>query len=348
MKAIADQPTRAAGRRALLRRQRWLLARRTVQLLVLTAFLLGPWTGLWLARGTLAASEWFGAIVLSDPFVALQALLAHHTLAAPALLGACLVAAVWALLGGRSFCGWVCPIGPVTDLAAWLRTKWYLPALLARHRPDRRLRYGILVVVLILSATLGTVAWETVNPITLLHRALIFGLVGGYGVTLAVFLFDLLILPRGWCGHVCPVGAFYGVLGRAAVVHVSATHRDRCTRCGDCFRVCPEPHVIAPALYGTGTDPGPLITNADCIRCARCLDVCDEEVFTWAAVGFTPEGTRGTPSGNGSRAAGPMPDAAMIPTGTVAPNIAGAALAESATAPPIPIPAKREKSRRLQ
>ena len=348
MKAIAERPIRHSGGHRFVRRQRWLLVRRTVQLLVLAAFLLGPWAGLWVARGTLAASEWFGAIVLSDPFIAVQALLAHHTLATPALLGACLVAAAWALLGGRSFCGWVCPIGPVTDLAAWLRNRLHLPALLARYRPDRRLRYGLLGVVLIVSAALGTVAWETVNPITFLHRALVFGLVGGYGVTLAVFLFDLLILPRGWCGHVCPVGAFYGVLGRAAVVHVSATHRDACTRCGDCFRACPEPHVIAPALYGTGTDPGPLITNADCIRCARCLDVCDEEVFTWAAVGFTPAGTCGTPSGNGSRAAGPAPGAATIPAGAAAPNIVGPALAEAATAPPIPIPAKREKSRRLQ
>lgn len=287
MKTIAERTVSPPRRRSFWRRQRWLLVRRTVQLLVLAAFLLGPWTGLWLARGTLAASEWFGAIVLSDPFIAMQALLAHHTLATPALLGACLVAAAWTLLGGRSFCGWVCPIGPVTDLAAWLRTKWRLPALLARHRPDRRLRYGILVSVLLLSATLGTVAWETVNPITFLQRALIFGLTGGYGVTLAVFLFDLFILPRGWCGHVCPVGAFYGVLGRAAVVHVSAARRDDCTRCGDCFRVCPEPHVIAPALYATGADPGPLITNADCIRCGRCLDVCEEDVFTWEAPGLS-------------------------------------------------------------
>lgn len=32
------------------RRKRWLLARRAAQLLVLTAFLLGPWAGLWVVR----------------------------------------------------------------------------------------------------------------------------------------------------------------------------------------------------------------------------------------------------------------------------------------------------------
>ncbi|WP_413891064.1 4Fe-4S dicluster domain-containing protein [Candidatus Aalborgicola defluviihabitans] len=137
----------------------------------------------------------------------------------------------------------------------------------------------MLAVALLLSALLGNVVWETVNPITLLQRALVFGLAGGYGAVLVVFVFDLLVIPRGWCGHLCPVGAFYGVLGRGALMHVSAVNRDRCTACGDCFRVCPEPHVIAPALYGAPHGRSPAIASADCIRCARCIDVCDELVF---------------------------------------------------------------------
>lgn len=291
----------AARPRTLLHRNRWLLARRVVQASALAAFLSGPWIGLWIARGTLASSTWFGWLELTDPLAALQALLAHGTLARGALLGAALVAAVFALAGGRSFCGWVCPINPVTDLAAWLRTTLRLPSLAGRRRPDRRLRYGVLVAALATSALLGSVAWETVNPITLLHRALLFGLVGGYGVVLAVFLFDLLVVPRGWCGFVCPVGASFGLVGRIAVPHVSAVRREACTQCGDCFRVCPEPHVLAPALYGAARGRGPDIANADCTRCARCLDVCEKDVFGWArktpparrAVRADPGGGRG-------------------------------------------------------
>jgi len=280
------------------RRKRWLLARRAAQLLVLTAFLLGPWAGLWVVRGTLASNQWFGWLPLTDPFVALQGLLAHHAIGATALLGAGIVTALYALTGGRAFCAWICPINPVTDLAAWLRAKLRLPSLLGQHRPDRRLRYGVLGVALLVSAVLGGVAWETVNPITLLHRALLFGLVGGYGVALGVFLFDLLVLPRGWCGHVCPVGAACGVAGRVGVLHVSAVRREACTQCGDCFRVCPEPQVIAPALYGAAQGRGPVITSADCIRCARCLDVCEQDVFGWEwrlPVGAVPPRARKLP-----------------------------------------------------
>ena len=267
-----------ATRRSLLRRSRWLLARRISQLLVLALFMLGPWAGIWILRGTLASSELLGLLDLTDPLVALQVLLARHALQTPALTGAAIVAMVYVLAGGRAYCAWVCPINPVTDLASWLRVKLKLPTLLRGVKPDRRLRYAVLAVALAMSALLGSVAWETVNPITLLHRALLFGLAGAWGVALAVFLFDLL-LPRGWCGHLCPVGAFYGLLGRVSLLHVSAARRDACTHCGECFRVCPEPHVIAPALYGAHRGRSPVIESADCIRCARCLDVCDDDVF---------------------------------------------------------------------
>lgn len=270
---------RTAPRRSLWQRNRWLLARRASQLLVLALFLLGPWAGVWIVRGNLASSEWFGLLSLTDPFVALQTLLAHRAISGTALLGAAIVAGAYLVFGGRSYCAWVCPINPVTDLAAWLRIKLHLPTLLGRVKPDRRLRYAVLGVALALSALLGSVVWETVNPITLLQRSLVFGVAGGYGAVLAVFGLDLLVLPRGWCGHLCPVGAFYGVVGRGAVLHVSAEKRDDCTRCGDCFRVCPEPQVIAPALYGGAQGRSPVIESAACIRCARCLDVCDEDVF---------------------------------------------------------------------
>lgn len=277
-RAEASSPA-GARRRPLVRRNRWLLARRASQLLTMALFLLGPWAGVWVARGTLASSEWFGVLGLTDPFVALQTLLARHAIASSALVGAAIVAAIYCVAGGRSYCAWVCPINPVTDLAAWLRVKLGLPALLRNAKPDRRLRYGILAAACLASALSGSVAWETVNPITLLQRALVFGLAGGYGAVLAVFLFDLLVLPRGWCGRLCPVGAFYGVLGSAALTHVSAARRDACTHCGDCFRACPEPQVIAPALYGAAHGRPPAIRSADCTRCARCLDVCDEDVF---------------------------------------------------------------------
>jgi len=58
------------------------------------------------------------------------------------------------------------------------------------------------------------------------------------------------VLRHGWCGHVCPVGAFYSLLAVPSVVRVSAADREKCDDCMDCFAVCPEQQVIRPALNG--------------------------------------------------------------------------------------------------
>lgn len=137
----------------------------------------------------------------------------------------------------------------------------------------------MLAFSLLVSALLGSVAWDAVNPITLLQRALVFGLAGGWGAALAVFIGDLLVLPRGWCGRLCPVGAFYGWLGHAALLAVGAPGRERCSGCGACFRACPEPQVVAPVLRAAAGSPSGVIRSADCSRCGRCLDVCGEAVF---------------------------------------------------------------------
>ena len=76
----------------------------------------------------------------------------------------------------------------------------------------------------------------------------------------------------------CPVGAFYGLLGRTALIRVSAARRSACDDCMDCFVVCPEPQVIRPALKQAG-QTHPLILSGDCTNCGRCIDVCDRQVF---------------------------------------------------------------------
>jgi ferredoxin-type protein NapH len=129
---------------------------------------------------------------------------------------------------------------------------------------------------LLASLLSGTIAWEFVNPVSLLQRGLIFGLGAGWTVIAAVFLLDLLVTRRGWCGHLCPVGAFYGILGKVSLVRVAASRREDCTNCGACFQICTEPHVITPALKGSGTN---LILSGDCVNCGSCIDSCPVDVF---------------------------------------------------------------------
>ena len=122
--------------------------------------------------------------------------------------------------------------------------------------------------------------WETVNPVSITQRALIFGGTVAWGAVAAVFLFDLLVAPRGWCGHVCPVGASYALIGSKSLLRVSARHASRCNDCADCYAVCPEPQVIVLPLKGK-QGHGPVITDRECTNCGRCIDVCAPRVFTY-------------------------------------------------------------------
>jgi ferredoxin-type protein NapH len=216
---------------------------------------------------------------LTDPFVLAQTLAARHTPELTAALGAAIVLVAYFLMGGRAFCAWACPLNPVTDLAAYLRRRFNLKTS-AKVRPE--LRNWIAVAALLVSAATGMVAWELVNPITALHRALVFGLAFGFWPVAAIFVFDLVVAKHGWCGHLCPVGACYGALGRVGALRVAADRRRSCDDCMDCFAVCPEPHVIPPALRGDKTGASPIIVSGDCTLCGACVDVCPERVFRFA------------------------------------------------------------------
>ncbi len=254
---------------------KFLLLRRTSQLFFLALFLLGPWFGLWIVQGTLAGSLTLGILPLTDPFVLLQSYVAGHWPELTALIGGIIVLVAYALIGGRVYCSWVCPINPVTDAANWLHRKLDLPK---GWQPKRSTRLWILATVLIVSGLTGAIAWELVNPITMLHRGLIFGAGFVWALITAIFIFDLVVARHGWCGHICPVGAFYGLIGSKSLLRVSAANRTACNDCMDCYAVCPENQVISPALKGK-RDATPLILSPDCSNCGRCIDACAVDVF---------------------------------------------------------------------
>lgn len=257
---------------------RWLLLRRAAQGAILALFLAGPWFGAWIVKGNLNYSWTLDTLPLTDPYVLLQSLLAGHLPENRALAGAAIVVAFYLLVGGRSYCAWVCPMNPVTDLAAWLRARL---GLKGGAHISRQARFWLLGGTLLAAAGSGAIAWEFVNPVSMLHRGLIFGFGLAWTVVLAVFLFDLFVAQRGWCGHLCPVGAAYSLLGHVRPLKVAAVRRDACDDCNDCFAVCPEPLVIRAPLKGGPRGVGPAIASPQCTNCGRCIDVCNRDVFAF-------------------------------------------------------------------
>ncbi len=260
---------------------KWLLARRFSQLSILLLFLIGPWFGLWIVTGNLTSSLTLETLPLTDPYVLLQSLFAGHSPETTAITGAIIVLLFYILVGGRVYCAWVCPVNMVTDTAQWLREQFKISG---SSTMSRKTRYWILAATLILAFSTGSMAWEMINPVTMFHRGLVFGMGLAWFIIAAVFMLDLLVSKRGWCSHLCPMGAFYSLLGTHSLLRVRAEGREQCDDCMDCFMVCPEQQVIRPALKGhlnknSSEITGPVITSANCTNCGRCIDVCAKDVF---------------------------------------------------------------------
>lgn len=254
---------------------KWLFLRRLSQLGLLGLFLAGPLLGVWIVKGNMASSLTLDVLPLSDPFVFIQTLFAGHFPETTVIVGALIVSAFYMLVGGRVYCSWVCPINIVTDTADWLRRKLKIKSSLSFSRMGR---YTLLASILIVSLITGAIVWELINPVTMLQRELVFGMGLSWLFVVAIFLLDAFISRRAWCGHLCPMGAFYSLIGKTSLIKTNAVNRDQCDDCMDCFSICPEPQVIKPALKGADGSSS-VIISGNCTNCGRCIDVCAKDVF---------------------------------------------------------------------
>ena len=128
MSAVNHTSDDWVGKAALEEKGRWLayrylILRRVTQVGILLLFLSGPWFGVWIAKGNLSSSMTLGVLPLTDPFALAQVLMTRHWPELTALVGVALALVFYAVVGGRIFCSWVCPVNMATDGASWLRRR---------------------------------------------------------------------------------------------------------------------------------------------------------------------------------------------------------------------------------
>jgi len=256
---------------------RYLFFRRFTQISLLVLYFGANAWGWKMLQGNLSSSTILGVIPMSDPYAALQMIAAGATLATDLLLGVLVVTLFYFLIGGRAFCSWVCPINMVTDFAFFVRELIGMNKLTGVKQPaSRKLRYWVLALSLVVSAIMGLAAFEFISPISMLHRGIVFGIGFGWAGVLIIFLFDLFVLKNGWCGHICPLGGFYSILGKFSLIRVKH-NEENCTLCMKCKVVCPENQV----LHMIGKESLPVLSG-ECTNCARCIEVCDDDALSFS------------------------------------------------------------------
>ncbi|MDY0162783.1 4Fe-4S binding protein [Desulfobotulus sp.] len=228
---------------------------------------------------------------------------------------------IWALVFGKTFCGWICPLGFLQDLLTKIREAMGIDgSRFAWATRDRFqwVKYALLVLLILLPMGIGNsllglprftpdlaVPFCQICPgkpfIPLFygdtsHILIDFSSLTKIIMTSLSMLIAGLFLAAGFvkrrylCAF-CPMAALLSLFDRIGFVGLRKKG-EACTRCGNCFRACPmEIREIADLR-----DRKHMVTQ-DCMLCLRCIEVCPEDkalqatllgfpVFSASAEGF--------------------------------------------------------------
>ncbi|MDQ6950246.1 MAG: 4Fe-4S binding protein [Mariprofundales bacterium] len=232
-----------------------------------------PTKDLAVIKGNTWSGTFFG-LQLSDPLAVVGQIAASLQVYWPFAITA-LIPIVLTMIFGRFFCGWLCPATFIyelnTNLAAWLH---HLGLRSGQHLFDRRLKYLVLVVGLLISALTGAVLVATVYPPAIIGRELYYAIaLGGFGSGMVFFmltlLFDILVARRGFCRYLCPGGALYALLGRYRLFRIQRRVQ-HCNDCAKCNAICEF------GLNPMGDDFG-----QECNNCTACIAICPTDALAF-------------------------------------------------------------------
>ena len=260
----------------IYKKYRFLIARRITQISVMILYVIANVYGINFLTGNLSSSLLLNTVPLSDPYAVLQMAVAGAIISVDILLGAFIISIFYLIVGGRAFCSWVCPVNMITDLANYLRRKFGFNQIQKKQPASRNIRYWVIAISFVISFFMGIAAFELISPISMIHRGIIFGLGFGWAAMLVIFLFDLFVLKNGWCGHICPLGGFYSLVGRFSLIRVHH-NADNCTACMKCKEVCPENQVLHMV-----TKTSIPVLSGECTNCGRCVEVCDDDALNFS------------------------------------------------------------------
>jgi len=261
------------------RAKRWILVI-SIHLLFFLSFFID----LQVLEGTLNGSRFLGFHMI-DPYTTMEVFLATFHMPINIIIGVTTIVIVYLLVGGRSYCAWVCPYGILSEIGEKIHNTLVNKKIIKSRKFDHRVRHIFWAIFLILSFTSGYLVFETFNVVGILSRAIAYGWSVALIWVLVVFGMEVFFSRRAWCTYICPIGTTYGYIGKVSALRIE--WNDNCDSCMVCHDVCFEPQVleITKAKYKKQIDEKEIksayITGADCTLCGRCVDVCHEDALNF-------------------------------------------------------------------
>ncbi len=233
-------------------------------------------------EGTLNGSRFLG-FHLIDVFTNMQLYLATFHLPINMIIGTVTIVIVYIIIGGRTYCSWVCPYGVLSEIGEKIHNILIKKEIIKERTFDNRIRYLFWAIFLTLSFTSGYLVFETFNIVGILSRFIVYGWSIALVWVVAVLSIEIFYSRRAWCKYLCPIGTTYGLIGWISTTRVQ--WNDSCDNCMVCNDVCFESHVLelTKAKYNEQRKEKNIknsyINNGDCTLCGRCIDVCHRDAL---------------------------------------------------------------------
>lgn len=195
--------------------------------------------------------------------------------------------ALSSLVFRKSFCGWLCPVGTVSEYLWKLGGRIFgrnfrLPPWL--DYPLRSLKYLLLsfFVYAVAMMSAAAIADFVASPYGLVVDVRMLNFFRFMGSTTAIVLAALalaaLLVRNFWCRYLCPYGALMGLISMFSPFRISR-NESACIDCAKCAKACPSVLPVDKLIQ---------IRSAECIGCLECVAVCPaQDALSLNMVGST-------------------------------------------------------------
>lgn len=180
------------------------------------------------------------------------------------------------LLLRKSFCGWLCPVGTVSEYL-WtigrraFRRNWRMPGWLDLGlRSLKYLLLGLFLFVVLRMPVEGLLDFME-GPYGIVADVKMLNFFRYLSVASAVVLGAIVLasffIQNFWCRYLCPYGALMGLVSLASPLRIRRDP-ERCVDCAKCAKACPS---------GLAVDRLITIQSAECTACMHCVAACPAE-----------------------------------------------------------------------
>ncbi len=181
--------------------------------------------------------------------------------------------ALISVLFRKSFCGWLCPVGTVSEYLWKLgrytfRRNFRLPR--AVDIPLRAVKYLLLAffVYAVANMSAAAIAEFLASPYALVVDVRMLNFFRYLGTTAAFVILGLVVasifIQNFWCRYLCPYGALMGLGALFSPLRITRSQA-ACIDCAKCAKACPSALPVDKLIQ---------IRSAECTGCLECVAVC--------------------------------------------------------------------------